>query len=143
MAIQSGFTRKGRFEEVPGCPLEEPARHHDESSCASCPFNVVSPGRPRVGCVLVTSVAIYEQALAHLRAISINDYDELRACLAVARARPADAAVSDAECDRIKRIALGWLPLVGNNPAEQQLVQCMIRLCDASLMRREPIRILA
>ena len=143
MAILSGFAREARVEEIPACPLSTPNAGGDEASCESCPYNVLNPGHARVGCVLSTPKAAYERCLTHLKAISLGDYTELQKILAAERETGMTSGLSPVAVEQVRKIAEKWWPLVGNDPTEQQVVTAIMRFCDASLARREPIKILA
>jgi hypothetical protein len=143
MAIISGFARQARVDEMANCPLSAHAAGGDEASCADCAYNALNPGHARVGCVLSTPAAVYDRCMSHLKAISSNDYGELQKLLKAGRETGTAVGVSGAEVERLRRIAEKWWPLVGNDPAEQQVVTAILRFCDASLARHEPIKILA
>ena len=143
MAIISGFAREARIDEVASCPLAAHATLVDESGCAACPFNALNPGHARMGCVLSTPASIYERCMSHLKSISINDYNELQTILKAERETGRTSGLGPAAVERLRQIAARWWALVGNDPAEQQVVTAIMRFCDASLAQHEPIKILA
>ena len=143
MAIITGFSRETRAEEIAGCPLVPKPDGRDESSCVKCPYNVLSPGHPRMGCVLSTPAATYDRCMSHLESVSSNDCNELRAILKAERKTGRTTGLDPTQVERVRTIAERWWPLVGNDKTEQQVVTAMMRFCDASRARREPIRILA
>ena len=143
MAIISGFAREARIDEVASCPLAAHATLVDESGCAACPFNALNPGHARMGCVLSTPASIYERCMSHLKSISINDYNELQRIVRSERNTDKRLGLDAVAVGRVRAIAEKWWALVGNDPAEQQVVTAIMRFCDASLAQHEPIKILA
>jgi hypothetical protein len=143
MAIISGFAREARVDEVANCPLSARTAGGDESSCADCAYNALNPGHARVGCVLSTPKAAYDRCMSHLKTISIHDYNELTDILEAEREAGTTVGLNGPAVVRLRRIAEKWWPLVGNDPAEQQVVTAILRFCDASLAQHEPIKVLA
>ncbi|MBI4818656.1 MAG: hypothetical protein HY791_20475 [Deltaproteobacteria bacterium] len=53
--------------EIAGCPISArsvPASNTD--ACGACPYNVVFPGQPRIGCSTRTPIDVFDGARAHL-----------------------------------------------------------------------------
>ena len=141
MSIISRFVRDDRFAEIDGCPMgSQPAA--DETACASCPYNVLGPGQPRVGCALSTPFAGYERALQHLAKISGADHTRLVSILEAERRTGERDGLGPAELTALRDIARRWQGLVSNDEAERHLVTAMLRFSEAGL-RGEPVRILA
>lgn len=138
MALRSGFKNEARFADIPGCPLGPTGEPRDESACAACPYNALSPGAARVGCMMSTPMAVYERSLAHLQRISRADHAALLSLLARGREEGLDreslAAVRD--------IAARWLELVGNDLDEKRLVLGALRFASAGLAMSEPMAVL-
>ena len=77
-----------------------------------------------------------------LKSVLSSEFEELHGVLTAARGSPERHGLTGDEVRKIRSIALRWWSIVGNDPAEQQLVTAILRFCDASLAHREPIRIL-
>jgi len=112
MAIVSGFVREERTKEIAGCPLGPFASKDDESSCTSCPYNVLNPGQPRMGCALNTPALVYKRCLAHLKLISKDVHDEFTRMLETERQAETDPIVQSrawsASCASLKIGCLSW-----------------------------------
>ncbi len=122
MAIQSYVTHTDRYHEIPGCPRASPDAAEDESTCDGCPYNVLYPEEPYVGCHIYLDYTHYLTAIEILQAHAPEDYETLRVILERERNRPHNEGLTAEEAQQVLDMTDRWYALLGG---EADLVQVL------------------
>jgi hypothetical protein len=143
MSITSRFVNDEHIHAaVEDCPLDSAATSDDESVCASCRYNVISPGSERIGCIIHTPKAIYDSALARLAQRDADLRAQLRDLLRTHGGR----AQSAAQAHIWLRLAEQWFKAVSATadaePCELELAGVIARFAHAGMTLGEPIQLL-
>lgn len=135
---------------VAACPLGpqasapsqgEPA----ETACALCPFNLLAPGAPHIGCEVLTPLSLVAEARVGLEARDGALAAELAALFAAPRVTSGRA--DDALAARLLAFAESWYEKVAADDSagaesERELARLIARFARASLTHAEPVEIL-
>jgi hypothetical protein len=135
---------------VPACPLGPQGTavaqgEPPETACALCPFNLLAPGAPRIGCEVLTPLPLVAEARAGLAVRDSALAAELAALFAAPRVTSGRA--DDALAVRLLALAESWYERVGAETtaaaeAERELARLIARFARASLTHAEPVEIL-
>ena len=142
MAIVTKFTGDVQAE-IDGCPLADPVPDPDQSACGECSYNLVSPGRPRIGCVMRTPVGVYDAALTRLAARAPALHAELSELIKSAQSVPPGPTSPVAA--RWLDVARRWDEQIaesGDDPDELEVVRLVGRFARAALDLEQPVQIL-
>ena len=144
MAHLTRFTDFERIRRnVAGCPLATVPPSDDESACARCPYNVVAPGEPTIGCQVRLPNDIIDAALAGLKARAPVLAEELEALLASARDLTGEAG--DPAPGRWMALAEAWYESIEEGPsasAEREVAMVIARFARAARERSEAVLLL-
>lgn len=140
MAILTGFVRQDRRHEIDGCPLNDGG---DEAVCATCPWNALDPGRPRVGCQVQSPAAEVTSAFARLATLDPEGHRQVREILAAQAKRREDEGLNAAEVAVIAAVVARWAPLVSGDVGEQHVVALLQRFTAGAKKTGEAIRVLS
>src|SRR5262249_13544692 len=108
-----------------------------------CPYNVVAPKKPRVGCIIATPAAEAEHALSVLAATCPKDQEALAAILERSRSRGDEEGLSREDLLAVHALASRWWKRVSSDRAERQVAAIVLRFAELGVDLGEPVRILA
>jgi hypothetical protein len=151
MGLRSRFLDAHRVHHrVPGCPLAAPpaigAAAVDERACGACPYNLLAPGRARIGCEVRTPDDVLQAARTALAARGEALARELEALLVTSLSTT--GAKDDATARRGLALAELWYERIdradadADADAEREVARLLARFFRASLDLGEPVEVL-
>jgi hypothetical protein len=142
MAIRTGFAREERCREIDDCPLSA-SEEANENACLTCSFNAAWRGQAKVGCVITTTLVLYQRTMHQLEATAREDYRRLTQILAEERRGATNMIDDQNRLRELQRIFSSWRSRVGNEPEIAPLLRTVSAFIDAAITMREPIVLLA
>lgn len=109
MSFQFGFATPADVRaRVPGCPMAQTPPGAALDACTRCPYNLVAPGTPRVGCVAKVPADVIGRAKQALETQPADVVDVLRPLLSLETV----IAPGDPRLDKVLTACAMWLTAI-------------------------------